>query len=312
MNKKIPFNLPSPLQELNYPLFKRHDVTVLVKRDDLIHAEISGNKWRKLKLNFEKYAHGRYDAVVTFGGAYSNHIAATAALAKLYNMPSIGIIRGEELTPYSNETLKTAQLNGMQLNFVTREEYSWRYEDDYKHELRNRFGNALIIEEGGANFHGMMGCTEIISEITIRPDYYFLASGTGTTAAGLLMAENNAKIVVVPALSSGDFLRQDILELLRYGGLTEEDLIEKSEQLTLLSAYSFGGYGKVTDELITFMNTFYEATQLPLDQIYTAKLFYALCALIEKGEIPKGAKIVALHTGGLQGNHSIQDKLIYR
>lgn len=305
------FNLPSPLQRLDYALFNSKNVTVYVKRDDLIHPEISGNKWRKLKLNFEKYKQGGYDAILTFGGAYSNHIAATAALGKLFDIPCIGIIRGEELTANSNETLKAATVNGMQLFFVTREEYSWRYEDDYKHQLRNKFGHILIVEEGGANFYGMMGCTEIISEIDIQPDFYFVSAGTGTTTAGLLMAENKAKIIVVPALSNGDFLRKDILDLLTYGGLTDEDLIEKDEQLSLLTEFSFGGYGKVTAELIAFMNTFYKATQLPLDQIYTAKLFYALCRLIETGEIPSGSTVITIHTGGLQGNQSIKDKLIY-
>lgn len=305
----VQLNIPSPLQKLELEFYKKHNVNVFVKRDDLIHSEIAGNKWRKLKLNFEKFKHGRYDSLLTFGGAYSNHIAATAAAGRIEEVATIGIIRGDELNSESNETLKKAAADGMQLYFVSREEYSWRYETDYKNDLRARHGNCWIVEEGGANYYGMMGCTELIKEIGIQPNHIILPAGTGTTAAGLLMAENVANIIAVPVLAKGDFLREEIQSLLRYGGLTDEDLIEKNEQLILPTEYAFGGYGKSTSELIDFMNTIYNESGLKLDHIYTAKAFFALHKLIQKGGIGENETVVAIHTGGLQGNRSIQDKL---
>jgi len=305
------FNLPSPLGKIDLSFFRPYNLKLFIKRDDLIHPEISGNKWRKLKLNFEKFKQGRYDSFLTFGGAYSNHIAATAALGRMMNIPTIGIIRGEELTARSNSTLQKAASDGMNLQFVSREEYSWRYETDYKNDLRANYGNSWIVEEGGANFYGMMGCTNIIGELNVKSDYIILPAGTGTTAAGLLMAENRAKIIAVPALANGDFLRDEIMSLLRYGGLTDEDIQEKNEQLLLPTEFAFGGYGKSTPALIDFMNQVYQESELKLDQVYTAKMFYALHQLVESGIIPKDSTIVALHTGGLQGNQSIKDKLIF-
>lgn len=304
-------NLPSPLQKIDLDIFSQYNLNVLIKRDDLIHPEISGNKWRKLKLNLEKFQYGRYTALLTFGGAYSNHIAATAAVGRIKGVSTIGIIRGDELNPESNETLKKAAEDGMQLHFVSREEYSWRYETDYKNELRAQFGNCWIVEEGGANYYGMMGCTEIIKEITVKPSHIILPAGTGTTAAGLLMAENYAKIIAVPVLAKGDFLREDIQSLLRYGGLTDEDLMEKNEQLILPTEFAFGGYGKSTPELIDFMNEVYRESGLKLDHIYTAKAFFALRQFILEGKIKKNETVVMLHTGGIQGNHSVKEKLIF-
>lgn len=303
--------LPSKLEKIDFELFKGSDVNVYVKRDDLIHTEISGNKWRKLKLNLEKCKQGKYDGILTFGGAYSNHISATAALGRAYDIPTIGIIRGEELSATSNATLAKAQADGMRLVFVNREEYSWRYEMDYKHDLRRRFGNVLVIEEGGANYLGVMGCTEIVREIDLDADYYALPVGTGTTTSGILMALESAKVIGVPVFKNGDFIREDIGQLLTYAGLGEEELTEKMDQLELATDFSFGGYGKFTAELIAFINKVYEETGIQFDQIYTGKMFYALCEYVKSGKIPKGSKVVVIHTGGLQGTSSIKDKLVF-
>lgn len=304
-------NLPSPLEELYSDLFSDKNVQVYLKRDDLIHAEISGNKWRKLKLNIERFHAGKYDSMLTFGGAYSNHISATAAVGRELGIPTIGIIRGEELTPESNETLKAAKENGMQLHFVSREEYGLRYEKDYKYELREQFGNTLVIEEGGANYYGLVGCTEIISEVPFKPDYYILACGTGTTAAGLLFGAENEKIIGVPVFKKGDFIRDEINQLLEYAGLSDEEMIEKNELLSLETDYHFGGYGKYNDELMQFINETYQNFQIKFDQIYTAKMFFALCDLIKQGRIEEGARVMAIHTGGLQGLSSVAEKLIF-
>ncbi len=305
------FNLPSPLEKIDLSFFHPFNTNLFIKRDDLIHADISGNKWRKLKLNLEKFKQGRYESLLTFGGAYSNHIAATASLGQMMGVPTIGIIRGDELNPQSNDTLKKAAVDGMNLHFVSREEYSWRYEADYKNDLRAKFGNVWIVEEGGANFYGMMGCADIIRELTVQADYIILPAGTGTTTAGVLMAENRAKIIAVPALANGDFLREEIMSLLRYGGLTDEDIDEKNEQLILPTEFAFGGYGKSTTMLIDFMNQVYEESGLKLDQVYSAKAFFALHRLVESGIIESEKTVVSIHTGGLQGNQSIKDKLIF-
>lgn len=301
--------LPSELELIDYELFSLFDIKCYVKREDQIHKEISGNKWRKLNLNIEKYKQGQYEGLLTFGGAYSNHIHATAALGRDMDIPTIGIIRGEELTATSNATLQAAAKAGMQLIFVNREEYSWRYERDYKELLRRKHGNVLVIEEGGANYLGVMGCTAIVAEIDIEPDYYILPSGTGTTAAGVLMAVDSETVISVPVFKKGDFIRDEISNLLMISGLGEEEIAEKMQQLTLATNYSFGGYGKFNQTLIDFINHVFKETGLKLDQIYTGKMFYALCDMVNSGEIPAGSTIVVIHTGGLQGTSSIADKL---
>lgn len=311
MAEVLDLNLPSPLEKVNYPLFEAHQVNVYLKRDDLIHAEISGNKWRKLKLNLEKFKLGKYERLLTFGGAYSNHISATAALGRILEIPTIGIIRGDELSPSSNQTLQKAAHDGMQLIFVNREEYSWRYETEYKNQLREKFGNVLVIEEGGANFYGIMGCTEIVSEIPFEPDFYILPAGTGTTAAGILFATEESTVIAVSAIKDALGISDEITSLLEYAGLTEEEIEAKLEMLTLTSEFTFGGYGKTQPELIDFINDFYLKTTIKLDQVYTGKMMYALCEFVKSGKIPSGKTVVAIHTGGLQGVNSISDQLLF-
>jgi len=303
------FNLPSPLQKLEHPIAIKFGIDLYVKRDDLIHNEISGNKWRKLKFNIEKYKHNKYNSILTFGGAYSNHIAATASSGKLLNIPTIGIIRGEELNINSNQTLKNAHKNGMELIFVSRSKYNERYDRIYHEELRSQFGNTLIINEGGANYHGVIGCGEILSEMNFTPDYVYTASGTGTTAAGLLLSSVSTKIISVPVFKKGGFIQNEIKDLLIQFQLGEDELNEKMSLLNLNLTNHFGGYGKHTAELINFINEFYSFTNLKLDQIYTGKMMFALINDIKMGKFKAGDKIIALHTGGLQGLSSIKPLL---
>jgi len=303
------FNLPSPLQKINHPIATQFGIKLFVKRDDLIHPEISGNKWRKLKFNIEKFTQKKYASILTFGGAYSNHIAATAASGKLLNIPTIGIIRGEELNTNSNETLKKAHKNGMKLVFVSRSKYGERYERMYHEALRVEFGNTLIINEGGANFHGVIGSGEIVAELDFTPDYIYSASGTGTTVAGLLLTSATTKIVSVPVFKNGGFIKDEVKDLLIQFQFNEDELNEKMDLLDLNLDHHFGGYGKHTPELIDFINDFYHATNLKLDQVYTAKMMYALLDDIKSGKIKTGSEVVALHTGGLQGLSSIETQL---
>jgi len=306
------FQLPSPLQKIHHPICEQFGVELYVKRDDLIHSDISGNKWRKLKFNIEKLKQKKYDGILTFGGAYSNHIAATAKSGQLLNIPTIGIIRGDELNVTSNETLKKAHENGMDLVFVSRSKYSERYERIYHEELRAEYGNVLIVNEGGANFHGVLGCGEILSEIDFTPDYIYTASGTGTTAAGLLMSSRTTKIISVPVFKNGGFIKDDIKELLGQFQLGDELLNDKMDFLSLNVDAHFGGYGKYNKDLIDFINKFYMETNLKLDQIYTAKMMFALLEDIKSNKVERGSKIIALHTGGLQGLSSIVDQLDFK
>lgn len=292
-------------------MYEAAGIEVFVKRDDLIHPVISGNKWRKLQLNLEKCKVEHYEGILTFGGAYSNHISALARAGKEFNLKTIGIIRGDELNNDSNSTLQQATRDGMELVFVSREEYSWRYEKDYINQLRSRFGNYLVVEEGGANFYGIMGCVSIVKEISEQFDFIMLPVGTGTTATGILLGTSDAKIIGVPVFKNGNFIREDIKSHLNIAGLSDEMVEEKSNQLLLETKHHFGGYGKFTNELIDFMNAYYEVTKLPLDQVYTGKMMFTLHEMIKNGRINAGSKILVIHTGGLQGIKPIQDRLNY-
>lgn len=303
--------VPSPLQKIELDIFEAHNISVHIKRDDLIHEAISGNKWRKLKFNIEKYKQGQYSALLTFGGAYSNHIAATAYLGKILDIPTIGIIRGEELNSNSNHTLFQAEKNGMALSFVSREQYKERYEKLYWEELRIKFGHIYIVEEGGANFLGMLGCAEILTEIPFNPDYMMTASGTGTTAAGLLFNTHTTEIISVPVFKNGNFIKAEIKERLEYSGLLKEEVEDKLNYLQLETRFHFGGYGKHNSDLLEFMNWFYQQTSIPLDQVYTGKMVYAFFQRLKEGYFKKNSQVLLLHTGGLQGVESVRDKLRY-
>ncbi|MEO9533113.1 MAG: pyridoxal-phosphate dependent enzyme [Crocinitomicaceae bacterium] len=303
-------NLPSPIQKLASAFLDEHGINLLVKRDDLIHPEISGNKWRKLKLWIEKFHQGKYDALLTFGGAYSNHIAATAAMGALEKIPVIGVIRGDELNQNANPTLQNAAKNGMRLVFSSREEYDLKEEKYFQEELRRRYGNVLIIPEGGFGYYGMLGCTEILSEIKDQVNAIFLPMGTGTTLAGVLFGSETETIYGVSALKGGDFLNKNVEFLLSQAGLDKEDINEETKRLQVLTDYHFGGYAKHTPELIEFMKDFKSVYKLNLDYIYTAKMMFGLFELIKANHFEKGTTILAIHTGGLQGNSSIEDLIL--
>lgn len=294
-------NIPSPLQKIEDSVFDEHQIEVFIKRDDLIHSEISGNKWRKLKYNLEKFRSGKYDTLLTFGGAFSNHIAATACAGKMLGIKTIGIIRGEELHEKSNHTLSQAKKNGMKLVFVSRDIYDQRYERIYHEELRNKFGNILIVEEGGANFLGAQGVTDLIHELPFEPDYIYAAAGTGTTAAGLLSGTKRAKIEAIAVLKNGGFIKEDIRKNLYHSFFDDELVDHMLRRLNLDTNNHFGGYAKHTRDLLTFMQNWTERYKIQLDQVYTGKMVYAFYQHLESEKFVTGSKIVLLHTGGLQG-----------
>ncbi len=289
------FNIPSPIQEIKDVLYASKELEVFVKRDDLIDAVISGNKWRKLKHNFQEAFNQKKQTILTFGGAYSNHIAATSEAAKRYGLRSIGIIRGDELNYKSNSTLSRANANGMQLVFISREEYALRNDSRFLQEIFERYHKPFIIPEGGANRLGVLGCSEIYDELEEHFDYICLSSGTGTTAAGMLKVIKDENLIVFPALKGANFLENAILRLSE---------INQSEQLHLNLDYHFGGYGKINQELLNYMNDFKKKHKIELDRVYTSKLFYGVEALMKKDFFPAKSRVLLIHTGGLQGNSS--------
>lgn len=307
--------LDIPLQKILHETAAEKGIELFLKRDDLIHPEISGNKWRKLKYNLLKAKADGKEMIVTLGGAFSNHIVATAALGKEFGIATKGIIRGEEIKELNN-TLQRAKDHGMELEFISREYYAERNEDWFRKEILERHDRSYFIPEGGANFYGVQGCTEIISELDAEVDHICVAAGTGTTAAGMLLSlKAGQKLHVFPALKGGDFLKDEIRKLLLLSTMNEEMCDELLESMELHSEYHFGGYAKVTAELISFMRDFHSQNETKLDPIYTAKMCFGVFDLIGKAQFKQNVKIAMIHTGGLQGIEGIEKRLgekIYR
>jgi 1-aminocyclopropane-1-carboxylate deaminase len=282
----------SPVQKITFAPFNN----LFVKRDDLIDPYISGNKWRKLKYILARAKAENKTHLVTFGGAYSNHLVATAAAASRSGLTASAFVRGEEV---KNEMLLLCSLFGMKLIFVDRESYR-----DKQKLFEQHFANdaqAYFIDEGGASAEAIIGCAEVIGELTETYDHIFCAAGTGTTAAGLLQGIQqqglNTKLHIIPVLKGGSFIKDEIA---KYTPL--------SNHLELHLDYHFGGYAKTTPELINFIKTFTAQTGLLLDPIYTAKMFYAIQDLQQQGAIGKDEKVLAIHTGGLMGLFGMKDK----
>ncbi|URC14677.1 1-aminocyclopropane-1-carboxylate deaminase/D-cysteine desulfhydrase [Flavobacterium sp. B183] len=274
-------------------------ITLTIKREDLIHPFVSGNKFRKLKYNLLQAKTEHQETLLTFGGAFSNHIAAVAYAGKEKGFRTIGIIRGEELFDKieENPTLKFAQENGMQFEFVTREEYRHKNEDSFIEKLKDKFDDFYLVPEGGTNELAVKGCEEILTEEDAIFDFVCCAVGTGGTISGLInSALPNQKILGFPALK-GDFLTDEIR------------IFAKKDNWDLISDYHFGGYGKVNLELIEFINTFFEETKVPLDPIYTGKMVFGVIDLIHKNYFPEHSRILLIHTGGLQGIAGMNIKL---
>ncbi|WP_161888972.1 1-aminocyclopropane-1-carboxylate deaminase/D-cysteine desulfhydrase [Pontibacter russatus] len=295
--------METPLQQLQDPLLLEQEVALYIKREDLLHPEISGNKWRKLKYNLREAKRLHHHTVLTFGGAYSNHIAATAAAGKAYGFGTIGIIRGEEHLPL-NPTLRFAASCGMELEYVSRETYRQKAEPKFLQELSDQYNQPYILPEGGTNNFAVKGCTEIVEDIAADYDYICCASGTGGTLAGIIAGlAGEKKVLGFPALKGGGFLQEDIKQLV-YGYSGRE-----FSNWQLITDYHFGGYAKVKPELLAFMHAFQQQHHIPLEPIYTGKMFYGLFDLVRQGYFPKGSRIVAIHTGGLQGNAGFRERL---
>ncbi len=273
--------------------------TVYIKREDLIHPIVSGNKFRKLKYNILQAKLENKTKILTFGGAFSNHIAAVAFAGKDNGFQSVAIIRGDELENRvsENPTLSFARNCGMHFEFVSREAYKKKSELEFIETLKEKYGDFYFIPEGGTNELAIKGCQEILNEDDNTFDYICCSVGTGGTISGIINSTNECqKVLGFPALK-GDFLKDEICKFV------------KNNRWYLISDYHFEGYGKINNELVAFINTFYKKTKIPLDSIYTGKMLFGVFDLIKKGFFPVNSKILVIHTGGIQGNQGMNIKL---
>ncbi|MCB9195649.1 MAG: 1-aminocyclopropane-1-carboxylate deaminase/D-cysteine desulfhydrase [Flavobacteriales bacterium] len=292
--------IPSPIQRLNLDQTDTQKVELWVKRDDLIHDELSGNKYRKLKYNLEELISKNIKKVITFGGAHSNHIIATAYLCNQLGIKSSALIRGER-TDTPSPTLKKASQLGMHLEYISREEYRLRNVPIFLSSLQESNPDAFIIPEGGANELGVKGCEEIIVECQkeVNFDYITVDCGTGATLAGMVrQLKHHQRAIGIQVLKGHDFITNEVKRL-------NGEIFSNFEVWT---NYHFGGYAKYKSELIEFMRSFYIQTGIKLDPVYTGKQFFAVFDQIKKGYFPEGSKIVLIHTGGLQGLEGFEER----
>lgn len=297
---KVFDSLYSPEQVITDTLTRSHRINLVVKREDLNHAVFPGNKLRKLKYNFLHAEQSGATAIISFGGAYSNHILALSAAGKMAGLPTIGIIRGEELVSLPlNPVLQQARKNGMHLEFISREEYRHRNEHDYREQLQSKWRNACIIPEGGSNQPGIKGVSEIIHSLDHHYDFIVSPCGTGGTLAGIIQGIADTGRVNTVALgisvlkNSNQYLQTEVRNLLK------SDI---SDQINweINNDYHFGGYAKSTPQLSEFIACFQRDHTILLDPVYTGKTFFAVYALIKSGYFPKDSSVLLVHTGGLQ------------
>lgn len=298
MNKYIIENID--LQKIIMPNINNDNYDISVLRIDKVHPQISGNKWFKLKYNLLEAKRLNHTKLLTFGGAYSNHIYAVAAAGKEFGFETIGIIRGEEHVPI-NPTLHFAKECGMKLFYLDRTTYKNRNEKYFQEEIKIKFDNPFIIPEGGTNQLALMGVEEIINFIKDDFDFICTACGTGGTISGLISSLKGEKnILGFPALKGGAFLREVIESL----------VLERTNKYynnwELITDYHFGGYARIDLDLVNFVENFQSMNNLKLDYIYTSKMFYGINKLLENEHFQKGSKLILLHTGGLQGNAGME------
>lgn len=290
---------PNSIVTQKVSLDLKNEIELYIKREDQNHKQISGNKLRKLKYNLIEAQKQGFDKIITFGGAYSNHILATAAAGKMYGMQTIGVIRGDELSNCieQNPTLSQAQSYGMIFHFVSRKDYREKHTFAFQKHLKKMFGTYYLVPEGGTNTLAVKGCQEILTPQDAIYDFVTTAVGTGGTISGLINScLPHQQVLGFPALK-GDFLHQEIS---KYTNATNWRLI---------TDYHLGGYAKINDFFIDFLNDFYTQTLIPLDPIYTGKMIWGILDLIEKDYFPAKSKILAIHTGGLQGIVGMNQKL---
>ena len=283
-------------QEISLPLLKEKEIKLFIKRTDQTHQHISGNKWFKLKYNLIEAKKQGFKTLLTFGGAYSNHIAATACAAKENGLKSVGVIRGEQHFPL-NPTLQFAKDNRMLLRYVSRSDYREKTTPDFLEQLKVKFGDFYLIHEGGTNEFAIQGTAEIL-DTNDTQDYICCPVGTGGTISGIINTSTDKQTVIgFPAIKGFYELKKDI-----------EIRVNKSN-CNFISTYVGGGYAKVNKKLVEFINEFNTEHDIPLDAVYTGKMMLGILDLITKDYFPNGSSILAIHTGGLQGNKGMSKRL---
>ena len=287
------------IQSLSGNFINKYNIQIDVLRLDEIHPLISGNKWFKLKHNVSEYYKGNYKGMLSFGGAFSNHLAALSYLTSAFKIPTTAVVRGEDGLLKSTPTLEFLKENGTHLKFITRNEFKLRHEISFLQKLKNEFPGYYFIPEGGSNELGVKGCMDIASFIKNTYDILCVSVGTSTTLKGLLLSELNINSFFgFSSLKGEDLISKEISDFLN------EKKINRF--VRIINQYHFGGFGKYTPELINFMKEFKEDYGIETDIVYTSKMFFGLRDLIIKGDIKPGSRIIAIHTGGLQGNIAIK------
>lgn len=301
----------TPLQKIEHPLFVRHDVELFIKREDLVHPQISGNKWYKLKHNLIHAKQQGFTRLVSFGGAFSNHLHALAFAGHHFGFETVGFIRGEINEPL-NPTLADAVGWGMTLHALSRKEYRRRHEAAFVQQLVEPFQRCFVIPEGGANEWALAGCADIVAGISRQlPDYDYvcLPCGTGATLAGIVAGlgasdrTSKVKVLGFSALKGQTSLADEILSML--ADFTDAETVSWQ----IIDEFHCGGFAKINSELVTFMNQWYQQTGIGLDPLYTGKMMLGLCELVERGAFAAGSKVVAVHTGGMQGVRGMQAQI---
>ena len=296
-------NSYTPVEEITDPLINNTGIRLLVKREDLNHPLLSGNKWHKLKYNLVAACEDGFDTILTFGGAYSNNIYALAAAGKLFGFNTIGVIRGYEHLPL-NPTLSFAVKLGMKFHYIDKDSYRQKDNVSFINSLKNKFGKIYVIPEGGTNSLGVKGASEILSNVTDNYDYVCCACGTGGTLAGIITKlTGKAKVLGFSVFKKGEFLIQDVEKMV----FLSSGRVYNNWKIKL--NYHFGGYAKFNSELIHFINRFEEINNIPIEPIYTGKLFYGIYDLIRSGYFSRGETILAIHSGGLQGKAGMEPKI---
>lgn len=300
----------SLIERINEQLFETKNVIVDVLREDLNHPIIQGNKLRKLHYNLKNAKKKGNKTLLTFGGAYSNHILAVAQAGKEYGFKTIGIIRGEETLPL-NYTLRNSKELGMELSYIDRTTYRLKHTQDFKDYLRNRYGSFYLIPEGGSNYYAINGCMEIIPNQNDY-DYICCPMGTGGTVSGIIISnKNNSKVIGFPALKGGDFLIDEVSNFINEVVNDKETTSDLMKSFSLISKYHFGGYAKINEELINFVRSFYKSHNIKWDLIYNGKMAYGVYNMIEEDYFPENSKILLIHTGGIQGINGFEERNKY-
>ncbi|CAM3713289.1 1-aminocyclopropane-1-carboxylate deaminase/D-cysteine desulfhydrase [Sphingobacterium prati] len=300
LNIMLPFKIHSPETEVTLPLWEKKHIKVTLKRDDLIHPFISGNKWRKLKYNLQEALQLNKNHIVTFGGAWSNHLLATACAGATFRFKTTAFVRGDEQA--NNPVLTMCQLFGMQLIYVDRDSY--RNKEELYRMYFDQDPTTFFIHEGGYGLLGAKGCAELVSELQQDYQHIFTACGTGTTLAGIANAIDKKDLFTqihgVPVLKNGGFINDEVAQL--YPQLPPP---------ILHLDYHFGGYAKTTPELLAFTKHFMTNTGIMIEPTYTGKLLYAVDDLIKKDYFTPADQLLVIHTGGLTGLLGMYQRFIF-